>query len=202
MELEIKALGWHWDRAKNILWGSATLTNGQSISVGLPVAHVSMTFDESVGELGLEVEAPSVGEEESVDGLFGRIGRAFSKATAGIRRTLQKAVDNTVGKVAQTVGKVALSVARSKLVGSALGGAAALFPAIGGPALGVWALANKAAKVHDTAIEAAKRVKGGLRTASDLARIKQGRALQARVRTLSRSTAPLARLGVAALRSI
>lgn len=54
----------------------------------------------------------------------------------------------------------ALRAARSKALGSGLGVAATAFPAVGGPALGAWVVANRYAAYHDQAKALAKQVRG------------------------------------------
>lgn len=196
-QLTVKRLGWRWDKPRCILWGDLTTSDGQTYSVGLPLAHVAALFDSSAAQVGLAC-APFVGDVESVDGLFSSI----KKAAKGAANLTKKAVKLTT-KAATKVVKAHVTVLRSKLTGYALSGVAVAFPAVGAPALAAYAAANKAISMYETARATAKTaVNIGKQTANTTRAIARGANVQRSVRQLAASTAPQARMAIAALKSV
>lgn len=226
-------IDWRWDRGRNRLTASILTSNGQTVRVHFPLSHVAMCFDEELGRCGI-VEAPMVGDYESVDGFLSRIkrvtrksSRRVKKATRGIKRSagrgfIPKAIHKRVvpkfvrraqsrlntaawraaGTVKKYGKKYGMKAARSRALGSALGATAVAFPAVGGPALGAWAVANRAVKAHDTAKAAARQLERGVRNPRAIAAAARGRAVQSAVRALPARQDPRSRMALAALRSV
>jgi hypothetical protein len=193
VNIEVKRLGWRWDRVHSVLWGDVVTSDGQRLSIGLPLAAVAALFDRSAAEVGL-LCPPFVGAVESVDGLFSGI----KKLAKGAAKLTKSAVRLTTTAATKVV-KAHVAVLRSKVTGYALSGLAVAFPAVGAPALGAYAAANKAISLY----EDAKRAKdAGVKTIRTAAAIARGANVQKSVRRLASSSAPQARLAVAALKSV
>jgi hypothetical protein len=121
-------------------------------------------------------------------------------AISSITSVASKAYQSTIKKVGQQavkvarkgvsyVGKGALTIARSKLVGTALSGVAIAFPAVGAPALAAWGAANRAANAYDAA-------RAGVKGASQTLAVVRSNAA-----ALVRNPHPAARLAIAGLSS-
>lgn len=226
MSTTAERIDWRWDRGRNRLTAAILTSNGQTVRVHFPLSHVAMCFDQELGRCGI-VEAPMVGDYESVDGFLSRIKRATRKATRGIKRSagrgfIPKAIQKKVVpkfvrraqsrltgaafRAADTVHrygkKYGMKAARSRALGSALGATAVAFPAVGGPALGAWAVANRAVKAHDAAKAAGRQLQRGIRNPRAMATVARGRAVQSAVRALPGRNDPRSRMALAALRSV
>lgn len=194
----VRTLSHRWDRQACILWFSATFTDGYSVQVGLPLAHVVATFDACAAQVGLQMP-PLVGDVESVDGLFSKVKKAVKKAgKLGLKAT--GLTDKRLGKIA----KVAAKVARSKALTGVLA-ATAFVPglnAIGAAGLAAQQAAKLALNVLDNANRAKALLKSGVRTAKVMRAIAQGANVQRSVRQLAKDTSADARIAIAALKSL
>jgi hypothetical protein len=196
----VRTLSHRWDRQTCILWFTATFTDGHTVQVGLPLAHVVATFDACAQQVGLQLP-PMVGdpEVESVDGLFSKIKRTVKKAGKLAQRATGL-TDKRLGKLA----KIAAKVARSKALSGVLA-VSAFVPGLN--VIGAAGLAaQQAAKLALTALENAKRakmlLKSGIRTAKVMKAIAQGANVQRSVRQLAKDTSADARMAIAALKSL
>jgi hypothetical protein len=52
LENIVSEIGFHWDQGRQMLWFHATLTSGAQFDVGFPLAHVTVTFDSQMAEVG------------------------------------------------------------------------------------------------------------------------------------------------------
>jgi len=139
--------------------------------VSIPAETIHSILDESLTEEGI-YSPPELGEDMSLDGLFSRvrrIRRTIERKTgvAKVRRVATKAfVPPVLRRAHQKIQRTAhraidraerygtqygMAAARSRALGAGLGVAATAFPAVGGPALGAWMLANRAVAAHDQA---------------------------------------------------
>jgi len=194
----VRTLSHRWDRQTCILWFCATFTDGQSVQVGLPLAHVVATFDACAAQVGMPLDA-YVGDVESVDGLFSKVKKAVKKAgKLGLKAT--GLTDKRLGQIA----KVAAKVARSKALTGVLA-ATAFVPglnAIGAAGLAAQQAAKLALNVLDNANRAKALLKSGVRTAKVMKAIAQGANVQRSVRQLAKDTSADARMAIAALKSL
>jgi hypothetical protein len=194
----VRTLSHRWDRQTCILWFCATFTDGQSVQVGLPLAHVVATFDACAAQVGLQMPA-LVGDVESVDGLFSKVKKAVKKAgKLGLKAT--GLTDKRLGQIA----KVAAKVARSKALTGVLA-ATAFVPglnAIGAAGLAAQQAAKLALNILDNANRAKALLKSGVRTAKVMKAIAQGANVQRSVRQLAKDTSADARMAIAALKSL
>ena len=196
----VRTLSHRWDRQTCILWFSATFTDGHTVQVGLPLAHVVATFDSCAAQVGLQLPA-FVGDPEvgSVDGLFSKIKRTVKKAgKLGLRAT--GLTDKTLGKIA----KVAAKVARSKALSGVLA-VSAFVPGlnvIGAAGLAAQQAAKLALNVLDNANRAKALLRSGVKNAKILKAIAQGANVQRSVRQLAKNTSADARMAIAALKSV
>jgi hypothetical protein len=194
----VRTLSHRWDRQTCILWFCATFTDGQSVQVGLPLAHVVATFDACAAQVGMPLDA-YVGDVESVDGLFSKVKKAVKKAgKLGLKAT--GLTDKRLGQIA----KVAAKVARSKALTGVLA-ATAFVPglnAIGAAGLAAQQAAKLALNILDNASRAKALLKSGVRTAKVMKAIAQGANVQRSVRQLAKDTSADARMAIAALKSL
>lgn len=196
----VRTLSHRWDRQTCILWFCATFTDGQSVQVGLPLAHVVATFDACAAQVGLQLP-PFVGDPEvgSVDGLFSKVKRTVKKAgKLGLKAT--GLTDKRLGQIA----KVAAKVARSKALTGVLA-ATAFVPglnAIGAAGLAAQQAAKLALNVLDNANRAKALLKSGVRTAKVMKAIAQGANVQKSIRQLAKDTSADAKIAIAALKSL
>jgi len=176
-----------------VLWAHATFFDGETVGVGLPLAHVVATFDAVTKEFGLEF-GPYVGACESVDGLFSSIKKLARKVTPKVLRPALDKATNVLEKVAKT----GATVVKSKYTSYALAGLAVVCPAVGGPALAAQQAARAALLVADAANAA---YNAGSKTAQAAQQIAKGRNVVQAVRRL----APVNnrnRMALAALKSV
>jgi hypothetical protein len=199
-EVTIRSLSWRWDKPSCVLWGDCTLTNGSTLSVGLPLAKVVATFDACAVECGLQLP-PMVGAVDSVDGFFSSISSAIKSVTRPIAKAAKKAVAATHKVLAKTVAATA-SVVKSKYLSYALTAVSAVCPAIGGPALAAQLAAKNALNVYEDAKRAKEMVQNGARDAATIARVAKGGTIMRAVQQLPRIATPKAGLAAAALRSL
>jgi hypothetical protein len=193
MNRQIKTLSWKWDKPSCTLWAHVTFRDGESVGVGLPLAHVVATFDAVAREFGIEF-GPYVGDCESVDGLFSSIKRLARKV---VPKPLKKTFDKATRILEQTA-KVAATVVKSKYTTYALAGLAVICPAVGGPALAAQSAARAALLIADAANAAAKT---GVKTAQTALQIAKGRNVVRSVRRIL-PTNNRNRMAIAALQSI
>lgn len=206
--LTLRSISWQWDHQRRILWARATMTDGQTWGIGIPLARVVAEFDTALLEEGIH-EPAELGACYSVAGFFGRVKRLAKKATRPVRKAvtrttgrLTRTVTRTVSRYARPVGRYALQAARSRRVGMALGVAAMACPAVGGPALAAWSAANRAAAIYDQAQSARRQIATGRSTPAALAAVNRGMQVQQVVRALPYSSDPRARFAIAALKSM
>lgn len=191
----VKRVGWRWDKQACVLWATVTFVDGQSASVGLPLAQVVATFDHEAAQVGLALP-PFVGSVESVDGLFS----SLKSVTRSVGKLAKKAVKQTTKRL-KDVAKTAATVVRSKYTTAALGALAVAFPAVGGPALLAQQAAARIAAAAQQANQARKMVASGVRSARVLQAASNGPKLAQNVRRVAKSNSPMARMMVAALKS-
>lgn len=236
MAATIKKLVWQWDRVGQKLWANLITKEGQLIRVGFPLGHVSMIFDEELGNCGI-YEPAQVGDLESVDGFLSRVKRIGRKASRTVThpkkligaatraatrgyipksvfdRVAPKVVRRTQQRLAKqavrlhragysAAKKYGLKAARSKQLGAALGASAVAFPAVGGPALGAWMAAHRAAQVYDAGQAARKQLQSGARNQHLVSAVQRSAQVQRSVRQLPYASDPRARMLASAFQSI
>lgn len=223
----IRRVQGRWDRGRNILWFDFDTSDQQTYSVGFPLARVAACFYEElqaqpeaqteVGRcnIGLVdiIGDPDIYGPDTVDGFLSGITRALKKATRPVRRAIKRTTRKLrrkawrglktawkgtryMGKYAARYGRMA---ARSKALGYGLGALSVACPAVGGPALAAWTVANRADKMLRAAETVAKR---GPRNAAERALLGRARTYKRRGRRIARSNAPAARMLMAGFRSI
>lgn len=195
----LKRLEWHWDTKSCILWAAATVSDGRSYSIGIPLAHVVRTFEVSAAEVGL-CAPPFVGDVDSVEGLFSGIKKLAKKASKTVAKAVKK-TQKVLAKGVATAGKVVTS----KYTRIGVGALAVAFPAVGAPALVALTAANAAYATYrkaDQAISTAKKI--GKTTAQTAKAISKGANVQRSVKLLGSKaqTDPRARMAIAALRTV
>lgn len=202
MNINVSSVVFRWDHARQALAAEVTSDVG-NVCVYFPVAIVQKEFNLALRQLGYHF-LPSVGEYVTIEGFFSwvkkatkKVGRAMKSAARTVGHKLAK-----VAKLAKPLSRLAKGIARSKLVGTALGGVATVFPAVGAPALAAWAAAHRGVVALDQAEAAAKRIKKGIHNASDLVAVRNAKQLVAGARKLAGSAHPAAKLAAAALRSV
>lgn len=191
----VKSLSWRWDRQKCILWGDVAFGDGQSLSVGLPLAHVVATFEACAAREGV-MAGPFIGDVDSVDGLFSSIKRLAKKAGKAVSSAV-KSTTKVLARGVETAARAAKTVARSQITSLGIKALAVAVPFVGVPALAAHRAANEALNAYDRAKSVAQQ---GARTAQQIATVKQGQNVVAAMRRLSQSNTPAARLAVAALK--
>lgn len=197
MAYEIRTLAWRWDRPKCILWADVVLVSGEKMSVGLPLAHVTATFDACSADVGFNCP-PLVGAVDSVDGFFS----AIKKAAKGVTKAAKAAVKVTT-KVLKKAVAVHVAIVKSKLTTYALSGLAAVVPAVGAPALAAQLAAKKALDMYEQAKAAKSALQNGAKKTPQLvAAVARGGSIMRSVQSLSRISTPQARFAAAALRSL
>lgn len=196
MNRMVKRVSWKWDRAAGVLWAAVSFDDGQTAAVGIPLAQVVATFDQTAAEIGLALP-PFVGSIESVDGLFSSI----KSVTKSVGKLAKKAVKQTTKRLGD-VAKTAATVVRSKYTTAALGAVAVAFPAVGGPALLAQQAAARAAAAVETAKQAKNLVERGVRTVGVVRAAHAGSQVVRNVQRLAQSNNPAARMAIAALQSV
>lgn len=208
MERLVRRVDWRWDKAACILWADVSFRDGATYSVGLPLAHVTATFDACVADAGLALP-PFVGAVDSVDGLWGSIKSVAKSATKPISKVV-KTTTKVLSKSARVVASAAKQVDRGISAGAkvlrnpylttGVRGLAAAVPFVGGPALAAHNAATKAVATYQQAKSAAAL---GVRTAQTSAALARGANVVRSVRALAAQAQrdPTARMAIAALKS-
>lgn len=198
----LKKLDWRWDHKACILWAAATLSDGQSYAVGIPLAHVVATFDSEAAMVGVPIY-DIVGDEpvDSVEGLFSKIKKLAKKVAPPIVRKAVARTQKVLAKGIAGAGKVVTS----KYTRIAVTGLAVAFPAVGGPAVAALAAANAAYGAYragDAAMTTARSI--GKQTIATARAIRRGQNVQSAVKQLASRAAydAKARFAVAALKSV
>jgi hypothetical protein len=196
-QLVVRSIGSHWDTKSSVLWFDVKFADGESVQVGVPLAHVVATLDTHLHQLGIQLP-PLLGDVESVDGLFSSIARAVSSGVKGVTKAVTKTV-NTLDRGVSSVAKVL----RSKELGLAMQ-AFKFVPFVGQAAFSAQQAAQKAAQQYDKGKAAYLQVKAtGIQVASSMSDIARGRNIQAAVQRLqSMGNSPEARMALAALQSV
>ncbi len=214
VECVIREMCWEWDRVRNLLWWCVRLSDGRNARVGIPLAHVALTFRETLQEPDIAAEMPAnmgaidimgdvdIMAPETVDGFLSGLKKAFKKATRAVKKTVKR----TTGKLAKT-GLTALkytrTAVRSKWMGYGLMGLSAVCPCVGGPALAAWAIAKQADNIATQAQKIGKSLGIGQRPNAQQQRVLQlAKTYGTNARRLSQSNTPLARMLMAGLRSV
>ena len=193
MDLTVHAFSFQWDRPGAALVLTLDTDRG-ACAVRFPVSHVAIEWQRQLATLGVHL-APEVGDDlESVDGFFHWLKKAGKTLGRGLKK-----VGKAVGGRLLKIGK---AIAKSKLVGAALGAVATVFPAVGGPALAAWVVANRVVAAAEAAERAAKRIKKGIGTAADLLAVKHGKAAAHHLKQLAHDKRPAAKLLVAAVHAV
>ena len=195
----LKSIEWQWDHKSCVLWAKATVADGRSYAIGIPLAHVVRTFEVSAAEVGL-LEPAFVGDVDSVEGLFSGI----KKLAKGAAKTVKKAVKKTQKALAKGVA-VAGKAVTSKYTRIGVGALAVAFPAVGAPALAALSAANAAYATYqkaDRALTTAKTL--GKATGQTARAIAKGANVQRSVKALAARAQqdPNARMAIAALKSV
>jgi hypothetical protein len=189
---EIRSLVSRWDRQSCVLWFAVTFDNGTTTSVGVPLSHVVATIDAAMASVGVTF-APTLGDIESVDGLFSSIKKAVKsvgKVASKAVKTATRTIDAGVRTTAKIVNSRALNLGMSGLK---------LVPVVGALA----SQAHDAAKLAVNQYDNAKRLAAmGLRTPQALRQIASGANVARSIRVLAANPNPQARLAVAALQSV
>lgn len=214
----IRSVTGRWDRSRNMLWFDFAMSDQDVYSVGFPLQRVAVMFHEELQaepEVGLVdiIGDPDIYGPDTVDGFLSGITRALKKATRPVRRAITrttrklrrkawKGLKQTwrgaryIGRHAARYGRMA---ARSKALGYGLGALSVAMPAVGGPALAAWTVANRADRVLRAAETVAKR---GPRNAAERALLSRASAYKRNGRRLARSNRPAARMLMAGFRSL
>lgn len=195
----LNRIEWQWDTKSCILWAQATVSDGRSYSIGIPLAHVVRTFEASAAEVGI-LEPAFVGDVDSVEGLFSGIKKLAKSAG----KAVGKAVKSTQKALAKGVAKAG-KVVTSKYLRYGVGALAVAFPAVGAPALAALSAANAAYATYqkgDQALKSAKTL--GKATAQTSRAIARGANVQRSVQALAAKAKqdPNARMALAALKTV
>lgn len=198
----LKRVEWKWDKSACILWAAATMSDGQSYAVGIPLAHVVATFDAEAAMVGVPIY-DIVGDEpvDSVEGLFSKIKKLANKVTPKIVKKAVARTQKTLAKGIAGAGKVVTS----KYTRIAVTGLAVAFPAVGGPAVAALAAANAAYGAYragDAALATAKSI--GKQTIATATAIRKGQNVKRAVKQLASRAAydAKSRLALAALKTV
>jgi hypothetical protein len=201
--LEVRTIDRHWDRANNRFVVQVGLSNGRKVGIAFPMGHMHIALDESLSELGY-YEPCQMGEEyETIGSFFGRIKKLVKKVGRKISRSaIGKVYSKTIGKAEHLALTVGRKLARSKAVGAIAGAAATVFPAVGGPALAAWTVANRAMAIKDKADRAAALLRRGIKNPKLLAQVAQGKRVQQTIANAAKSRSPFGGLIVQSLKSV
>ncbi len=201
--LEVRSIDKQFDWNTHRLIVKVGLSDGRTVGIAFPMGHLHIALDESLGELGY-YEPSELGDDfESIGGLFSRIKRLAKKVGRAVSRSaVGKMYKKTIGRAEHLVLTGARKLARSKAFGSVLGAAATVFPAVGGPALAAWAVANKAMTIHDQAQRAKALIARGVKNPALLAKVAQGQRVAQNVTRSAASNSPIGQLVAAGLKSI
>jgi len=98
------------DSQNQIVWFSGELSDGHKFSVGFPIEHIQVTFDQHAASLGWCGE-PLCGSIASIEGFFGTV-RAGMKSNGPASRIFGMAHSSTMQKSAQQALHYATSAAQ------------------------------------------------------------------------------------------
>jgi hypothetical protein len=170
------------DTKNQMIWFSGTLADGHKFSVGFPIAHIQVTFDQHAASMGWCGE-PLCGSLVSVEGFFSNLRSGLAKG-GPVAKVMQTAHTATMQKTGTQAAHYATSAAQLLKTQRGMLGARAshALPAIGAQAL---------AAVHAAHIVAAKQKSG-----ADLSALRK--TIQGMV---ANPTDPTARVTLAALQS-
>jgi hypothetical protein len=134
------------DNKNQMIWFSGALADGHKFSVGFPIAHIKVTFDEQAGSLGWCGE-PLCGYVETIEGFFGNIeaGLKSGGPVADIMRSAQTQTMKTAGTQALHYGTAAAQLVKSQR-GTVGQRASHALPAIGAHGLAAMHAAHLAVK--------------------------------------------------------
>ena len=177
---ELKELGWQWRSNGVELWARV---EGRLLRVFVPLSRVWLTFANELGAAGCPME-PAVGACYSVGGFFRRIKRAVKRGGRRARRAVRRAT-RKVRRTAKRYGGQALRIARSKYVRGGLAAASFAVPALAPAAAGLEA-AHRALSHYEAGRRAAQRIKRGLRSPGDGARMARAIAIRRGTRGIIR----------------
>lgn len=236
-DMILRTIEGEWDRTRNLLWWRLKFANGRLISVGIPLSRVACTFYEELQAPDVQEEISAcamfgqveiMGDvdiiaPESIDGFLSGITRALKKATAPIGRAIKrttrklkkvawraaKTVTSPVRYAAKYGLKYGRKLASSKLLGQGLGALSLAMPAVGGPALAAWAVANRVNRHLKTAERAMRQVRRTpqrqvrrvLNPSQHMA-VLRAQSYARRARHLASMNTPASRMLVAGLRSV
>jgi len=130
------------DHQNQIIWFSGALADGHQFSVGFPIAHIQVTFDQKASSMGW-AGAPLCGSVVSIEGFFNTI-KAASFPGSPVARIAQTAQKSTMQQMATQAAHYAVSAAKSvqsNALKSATRASHAL-PAIGAQGLAAFHAAN------------------------------------------------------------
>ena len=201
--LEVTSIDKRWDWNTHKLIVQVGLSNGRTVGIAFPMGHLHIALDEGLGELGYYEPAELGDDFESINGLFSRIKRLAKKVGRAVSRSaVGKMYKKTIGKAEHLVLTGARKLARSKAFGAVLGGAATVFPAVGGPALAAWTVANRAMAIHDKAQKAKALLARGIKNPKLIAQVAQGKRVAQTVARSAQSGSAFGNMVGASLKSM
>jgi hypothetical protein len=129
-----------------MIWFSGALADGHKFSVGFPIAHIKVTFDEHAASLGWCGE-PLCGYVETIEGFFSTLNAGMKSGgpVASIMRAAQTETMQKAGKQAVHYGTTAAQLVKSQRGTSGQRASHAL-PAIGAQGLAAMHAAHLAVK--------------------------------------------------------
>jgi len=140
--MKVQQLRIDHDHQNQMIWFSGTLSDGHKFSVGFPIAHVQVSFDEKAASMGW-CGAPICGSVTTINGYLGTVFAASSSASAS-RSIAQRAHSSTMNRLATHATHYAKS-AVSRVKATALKGApraSHVLPAISAHGLAAYHAAN------------------------------------------------------------
>lgn len=181
---QIQRLGWEW-RPDGIGAGTGqgvllkVAMNGRLLQVFVPLSRVWVTFDQEMQRVGCP-SSESVGAPFSVGGFFSFIKKAAKSIGNRARSLVPKAIQRAAAKVVSVARKYggavvrgAQAIGRNPIFRGAVIAASFAVPALA-PAAAALEIANRASQYYQQGLAAAKAIKAGAATASNIAAVARG----------------------------
>jgi len=201
--IEVVSLDKYWDRAHHKFCVVVGLSDGRRVGVSFPMGHMHIALDESMAELGYYEPAELGDEFDSIGSFFGRLKKIAKKVGRAVSRSaIGKVYKKTIGRAEHLALQAGRKIIRSKVTGMVLGAAATVFPAVGGPALAAYAVANRAMAIHDAAQKAKNLIARGIKNPKLVAQVAQAQRVQQTVQNVSKSNSPFSQMVVSGLKSL
>jgi len=201
--LEVRTIDKRWDWNTHKLIVEVGLSDGRTVGIAFPVGHMHIALDESLGELGYYEPCEMGDEFDSIGSLFSRIKKLAKKIGRTVSRSaVGKMYKKTIGRAEHLALTVGRKLARSKAVGAIAGVAATAFPAVGGPALAAWTIANRAMTIHDQAQKAKALIARGVKHPALFAKVAQGKRVAQSLVKSGQSGSPFGQMVVSSLKSM